>query len=70
MNEMEPGFLGEVDIARVFSEGTAAISPNGVFGDPRCASAAFGERLRDYRVEALVDKIRQARKASSPISER
>jgi len=63
MDEMEPGFLGEVDIARIFSEGMASISPNGVFGDPRCASAAFGERLRDYRAEALAEKIREARKA-------
>jgi len=65
VNKMEPGFVGEVDIARIYSEGMASISPNGVFGDPRGASAAFGEQLRDYRVEALAERIRQARKASS-----
>lgn len=61
-DEMKAGFLGEVDIARVHSEGVVSISPNGVFGDPRSANAEFGERLRDYHVDVLVEKIRQARK--------
>lgn len=61
-SEMKAGFLGTVDIARIHSEGVVSMSPEGVFGDPRSASAAYGEQLRDYHVDVLAEKIRQARK--------
>ena len=43
---MEPGYTGPLDQAatnRLFREGAAALSANGVLGDPRGSSPATGQ---------------------------
>lgn len=46
--------------SRVVAEGVAAVSPNGVLGDPRAATAAEGQRLLDRWVEDLLAAILDA----------
>ena len=55
MERAEPGYTGDLvsGVQRFFSEGVHAVADNGVFGDPRRASAAAGEKY----IEALVDLI-------------
>lgn len=54
----EPGFTGTVDEAlleRGFREGFDAISPNGILGDARGASAELGERILAAEAALLAD---------------
>ncbi len=55
MERAEPGYTGDLmsGVQRFFDEGVQAVADNGVFGDPRHASAAAGEKY----IEALVDLI-------------
>ncbi|MBT8404226.1 MAG: creatininase family protein [Gemmatimonadetes bacterium] len=55
-DRVEPGRLGPLDAEvtrRLFAEGMAAISPNGILGDPTGMNAALGRRL----VEALAARV-------------
>lgn len=45
----------------LLSDGVAAVSPNGVLGDPRGASAEEGHRMLDALVDRIVGQIRDAR---------
>jgi creatinine amidohydrolase len=58
-DRVEPGRVGPLDAevtARLFAEGMAAISPNGVLGDPTGMNAELGRRL----VDALADRVVEA----------
>jgi creatinine amidohydrolase len=51
-DRLQAGFLGRVDANEIFTRGMRAITPSGIFGDPRRASAEIGdaviERLSDH----------------------
>ncbi len=55
MERAESGYVGDLasGMQRFFSEGVHVLADNGVFGDPRRASAAAGERY----IERLVDEV-------------
>jgi creatinine amidohydrolase len=55
MERAESGYVGDLasGMQRFFSEGVHALADNGVFGDPRRASAAAGEKY----IERLVDEV-------------
>lgn len=47
----EPGTMGHIDPDELFRRGLKAITPNGILGDPRGATAAIGQRV----IERLAD---------------
>lgn len=59
MAEAEVGYTGDLmsGIQKFFEEGVHAVSDNGVFGDPRRASAEAGRRYVDRIVDAVVKAI-------------
>ncbi|MFB9963926.1 creatininase family protein [Sinosporangium siamense] len=60
MELAEPGFTGEVPLEKLVSDGLAAVTPNGVLGDPRGATAEIGEECLANVVDALEDMLRAA----------
>ncbi len=52
-SRLERGRMGHIDTDELFAKGLRAITPNGVLGDPRGATAAIGETV----VERLADHI-------------
>jgi creatinine amidohydrolase len=66
---IEPGYTGPLDDAvarRFFAEGAAAVSANGVLGDPRGSTAAAGRTYLAAFVRALADQVFIARGMSGP----
>ncbi len=57
---IEPGALAPIGelLPRLRAEGVRAVSPNGVLGDPRGASASAGERFLDAIVDAAWLRLR------------
>jgi len=55
MERAEPGYVGDLasGLERFFNEGVHVLADNGVFGDPRRASATAGEKY----IERLVDQV-------------
>ncbi len=55
MGRAEPGYVGDLmpGVQKFFNEGVHSVADNGVFGDPRRASAAAGDKY----IRALVDLI-------------
>ncbi len=56
-HRVEPGRVGPLDnevTAALFREGMAAVSPNGILGDPTGMNAALGRRLVEALAEAVV----------------
>jgi creatinine amidohydrolase len=55
MERAQPGYTGDLmsGVQRFFNEGVHVLADNGVFGDPRRASASAGEKY----VERIVDMI-------------
>jgi creatinine amidohydrolase len=64
-DRVEPGYLGRIDPKEIFTRGMRAITPNGIFGDPRRASAEIGnaviERLSDYLAEYVSRELGRER---------
>ncbi|NHN60275.1 MULTISPECIES: creatininase family protein [Halorussus] len=60
-DRLEVGQEGEVSTARLLSEGFAAITENGVLGDPREATAEAGETILEKITDAYVERIEAAR---------
>jgi creatinine amidohydrolase len=58
-DRMEPGYLGRIDPQEIFTRGMRAITPNGIFGDPRRASAAIGEAVLERLSGHLADALRR-----------
>jgi creatinine amidohydrolase len=56
---LEAGFLGRVEAAEIFRRGFRAITPNGVFGDPRRASPAIGEAVIERLAEHIAAHVRR-----------
>lgn len=57
----QPGYLGPLDdelLARVYSEGVRALSPNGVVGDPRGMDAGAGRECVDSISELIYTALR------------
>lgn len=54
------GGLSEEVVARLMREGMRAISPNGILGDARGATAALGQRLLNAFAAQAADAFRQA----------
>ncbi|WP_435176758.1 creatininase family protein [Halorussus sp. AFM4] len=62
-DRLEVGREGEVSTARLLSEGFAAITENGVLGDPREATPEAGEAILERITDAYVERIESAREA-------
>ncbi len=53
-----PGYVGPVDaefIQRVIREGFQTVTPNGIIGDARGASAAIGEQCLEQAASAIAE---------------
>lgn len=55
--DVAPVTLDADQLARLMADGVASVSPTGVLGDPRPASAARGSALLDGWVTDLVDRV-------------
>lgn len=63
-DKLEPGLAVDTDdafLARVFSEGLKALSPNGVLGNPHGANTAIGEICLESVTDLIVDYVRSRR---------
>jgi creatinine amidohydrolase len=58
-DRLEPGYLGRVEAGEIFTRGMRAITPNGVFGDPRRASAEIGNAVIERLTSHLADFVRR-----------
>lgn len=61
--ETEPGHEGPVSAARLLSEGFAAVTDNGVLGDPTHATAEAGETMLELVAEEYAAQISAERDA-------
>jgi mycofactocin system creatininase family protein len=63
LDRLEPGNTENLSVlmGAMSSGGVAAVSPNGILGDPRGASAVDGEALFERIVEAVAERIRSDR---------
>lgn len=58
MERAEVGFLGDFDVAASFEAGgLKALTPNGILGDPRAATAKLGEEIVQALTEYLLQGI-------------
>ncbi|UPV75369.1 creatininase family protein [Halorussus limi] len=62
-DELEVGREGEISTARLLSEGFAAITENGVLGDPREGTAEAGAAILERIADAYVERIESEREA-------
>ncbi len=62
MDRAAPGYTGDLmsGVQKFFDEGVHAVADNGVFGDPRRASAAAGERYIQSLVDLIVRTVEEA----------
>jgi creatinine amidohydrolase len=61
-SSMEPGYMGPLDDAATrvfFDQGAAALSPNGVIGDPRGSSPAAGHAYVAAFLDSVEAQLRQ-----------
>jgi creatinine amidohydrolase len=56
---LEAGFLGRVEAEELFRRGFRAVTPNGIFGDPRRASPEIGQAVLERLVEHIVAHVRR-----------
>ena len=63
MDEAEVGFMGDAYGAgeRMNEEGTQSVTPNGVFGDPRAATAEAGREYLNALATLLADFVQEGR---------
>lgn len=59
MDRAEPGYTGDLDrgLQRFFEGGAEAVDPNGVFGDPRRATAEAGRRYLERLTDLVVEYV-------------
>ena len=62
MERTEPGYVGDLmsGVQRFFEEGVQSIARNGVFGDPRRASATAGLKYVDRLVDVVVRTVEES----------
>ena len=62
MERAEPGYTGDLmtGVQRFFSEGVHVLADNGVFGDPRRASAEAGRKYIERLVEVVVRTVEES----------
>lgn len=62
MERAEPGYVGDLasGMQRFFTEGIHVLADNGVFGDPRRASARAGEKYIERLVEQVVRTVEES----------
>ena len=60
MDRAEPGYIGDnlPLLDRIFVEGMHSVTPNGIIGDPRRATAEMGESLLEHLTGTLADELR------------
>jgi creatinine amidohydrolase len=58
-DRLEQGFLGRSDPHEIFTRGMRAMTPNGIFGDPRKASPQIGEAVIERLSNHLAAAVRQ-----------
>ncbi|WP_224267797.1 creatininase family protein [Haloprofundus salinisoli] len=62
-DRLELGREGDISVSRLLSDGFAAITENGVLGDPREATSEAGEAIFSKLTDAYVDRIEAERDA-------
>ena len=62
MERAEAGYVGDLasGLQRFFNEGVHVLAENGVFGDPRRASAAAGQKYIERLVELVVRTVEES----------
>jgi creatinine amidohydrolase len=62
MGSAEPGYTGDLmsGVKKFFEEGVQSVAENGVFGDPRRASAEAGQMYIERIVDAVVQAVEEA----------
>ncbi|MDR7420639.1 MAG: creatininase family protein [Armatimonadota bacterium] len=58
-DRIEVGYLGRSDANEIFTRGMRAITPNGIFGDPRRASVEIGNAVIERLTSDLADFVRR-----------
>lgn len=58
-DRLEAGYLGRIDPQEIFTRGMRAITPNGIFGDPRRATPQMGEVLLERLSEHLANLVQE-----------
>lgn len=56
---IERGYVGELNLETVLRGGIGAVSPNGILGDPRGATAEMGIAVLEAVVETLFRRVRR-----------
>ena len=56
----EAGYEGELALDELIARGTRALTRNGVFGDPRAATAEIGEAVLAAWTRSLVEEVAEA----------
>jgi creatinine amidohydrolase len=58
LDRLEAGKMGHIDLNELFAKGLRAITPNGILGDARGATAEIGEAVVEALAEAIVRFVR------------
>lgn len=60
MDRAEPGWIGDnaTIIDRIFLEGLQSVTPNGIMGDPRRATAEMGAAILEHLSQTIADELR------------
>lgn len=61
----EAGVAGELALDELIARGTRSVTRNGVFGDPRAATAEIGEAVLTSWVRSLVEEVAEAEERPS-----
>jgi creatinine amidohydrolase len=63
LDRLEVGAMGRIDLDELLTRGLRGITPNGILGDPRGATAEIGEATVEALADAIVPFVEERRKA-------
>jgi creatinine amidohydrolase/Fe(II)-dependent formamide hydrolase-like protein len=70
MERVTAGFQGEVGLGELLANGTRALSPSGVFGDPTSATAEMGAAVLAAWTQGLLDSLHSGASNEPPLAQR
>ena len=70
MERVTAGFQGEVGPGELLANGTRALSPSGVFGDPTSATAEMGAAVLATWTQSLLDSHHRGASDGPPVAQR
>lgn len=70
MERVTAGFQGEVGLGELLANGTRALSPSGVFGDPTSATAKMGAAVLAAWTQGLLDSLHPGASDGPPLAQR